>query len=283
MTNATNGLQPEFRVAIGCLNVHVHASFLAAVEEKPVRTFAIDGRHEKIIVENQPFVTHLWQPLGIASPIAHRYNRHMPQSTLPTGTVTFLFTDIEGSTKLAQTHPAEWEASRQRHDTILRAACETHRGHVFQVVGDAFCVAFATTPDALAAALAAQRALHSTLKNQESTVIKVRMGLHTGEAEARDGGYQGYITLSRTQRLMSAASGGQVLISSVSEGLLRDRLPAGVTLHDLGALQLKDFPRAETVYQLVTPDLPAQFPPLKSLRAVPNNLPVQLTSFIGRE
>ena len=109
------------------------------------------------------------------------------------------------------------------------------------------------------------------------------MGLHTGEAEARDGGYQGYLTLSRTQRLMSAASGGQVLISSASEALLRDRLPAGVTLRDLGALQLKDFPRAENVYQLVSPDLPAQFPPLKSLSVVPNNLPVQLTSFIGRE
>jgi predicted ATPase/class 3 adenylate cyclase len=202
---------------------------------------------------------------------------------LPTGTVTFLFTDIEGSTRLAQAHPIEWEESRQRHDAILREAFEAHHGYIFQVIGDAFCIAFHNASDALAATLAAQSALQSAFNNPESIILRVRMGLHTGEAEVHAGGYQGYLTLSRTQRLMSAASGGQVLISSASEALLRDRLPAGITLRDLGALELKDFPRAENVYQVVSPDLPEQFPPLKSLRVVPNNLPVQLTSFIGRE
>src|SRR5438105_8046161 len=144
---------------------------------------------------------------------------------LPSGTVTFLFTDIEGSTKLAQQHPATWEATRQRHHVILRTACETQQGYIFQIVGDAFCVAFPTAPDALNAALAAQRTLHT--ESWGDAVVHVRMGIHTGEAEAQEGQYRGYLTMSRVQRLMSAASGGQVLVSSGSEGLLRERLPLG--------------------------------------------------------
>jgi class 3 adenylate cyclase len=200
---------------------------------------------------------------------------------LPSGTVTFLFTDIEGSTRLAQAHPSEWEESRQRHHAILREAIETYQGHVFQVVGDAFCVAFATGPDACAAALAAQRALCAEAWGQ--TAIKVRMGLHTGEAQARDDDYHGYLALSHVQRLVSAASGGQVLLSQATEEMVRERMPATATLRDLGEVRLKDFPRPEHIYQLGGTGLQADFPPLQALNAIPNNLPVQLTSFVGRE
>src|SRR5438477_6749169 len=111
---------------------------------------------------------------------------------LPSGTVTFLFSDIEGSTQLAQQHPATWEATCQRHRVILRAACETQRGYVFQVVGDAFCVAFPTAPDALHAALAAQHALNT--ESWGDAVVNVRMGIHTGEAVVQEGQYRGYST-----------------------------------------------------------------------------------------
>jgi len=199
---------------------------------------------------------------------------------IPSGTVTFLFSDIEGSTRLAQQFPDALPSALARHHSVLQHAIDSNHGYVFHIIGDAFCAAFGTAPDALGAALAAQRTLNSA--NWGNAVIKVRMGLHTGEAEARDGEYQGYLTLSHVQRLMSAASGGQVLVSSVSEGLLRDRLPADVTLRNLGDVQLKDFLQPEHVFQLVAPDMPADFPPLASLNAIPNNLPLQLTSFVGR-
>jgi class 3 adenylate cyclase len=121
----------------------------------------------------------------------------------PTGTVTFLFTDIEGSTKLAQEYPDHWEAMRERHDAILKSAIETHRGHVFQVVGDAFCAAFHSATDALRSAVMSQ--LDLARENWSEASIKVRMGIHTGKAEIQAGGvYHGYLTLSRVQRLMSA-------------------------------------------------------------------------------
>src|SRR5438270_6732897 len=127
-------------------------------------------------------------------------------SSPPTGTVTFLFTDIEGSTKLAQAHSAEWPALQARHHAILLRAIESRGGYVFQVVGDAFCAAFHTATDALAAALDAQRALQA--EDWGETPIRVRMGLHTGAADWRNGGYQGYLTLARVQRIMSAGQGG---------------------------------------------------------------------------
>src|SRR5438477_8894082 len=121
----------------------------------------------------------------------------------PSGTVTFLFTDIEGSTRLAQAHPADWESARQRHHAILGAAIEAHQGYVFQIIGDAFCVAFTTASNGLQAALTAQRALHTEAWGE--TPICVRMGLHTGAAEFRDGQYHGYLTLAHVQRVMATA------------------------------------------------------------------------------
>ena len=217
-------------------------------------------------------------------------------STPPTGTVTFLFTDIEGSTKLAQAQPTEWEAARQRHHAILRQAIDVRHGHVFQVVGDGFCAAFATAPDALAAAVAAQRALHQDSGVGAGLVpaqdgrehdplmrIRVRMGLHTGSAEARDGEYHGYLTLAQAQRVMSVAYGGQTLVSDATAALLRGQLPEGITLRNIGEHRLKGLLNPEHLWQVVAPGLVQDFPPLQSRNAIPNNLPIQVTSFIGRE
>jgi predicted ATPase/class 3 adenylate cyclase len=205
---------------------------------------------------------------------------------LPSGTVTFLFTDIEGSTTLAQQFPAELPALFARHHAILQQAIEVHKGHVFQIIGDAFCAAFHTAGDALQAALDAQRGLqHETW---QPAPIRVRMGLHTGAAQVgandeRTGGYAGYATLARTQRVMSIAHGGQILLSNPTAELVCDQLPVEVTLRDMNEHWLKGLSHPEHLWQLVAPGLATEFPPLKSLTTVPNNLPVQLTSFIGRE
>jgi len=202
-------------------------------------------------------------------------------SSPPTGTVTFLFTDIEGSTRLAQQHPRAWANAQSRHHALVREAIESHQGHVFQIVGDAFCVAFHTASDGLAAALTAQRGLHAEPWGE--TPIRVRMGVHTGEAEFRDNDYRGYLTLVGVQRIMSAAHGGQVLLSHTTATLVRGHLPEGTSLRDLGAQRFKGLLDPEQVLQLVAPDLPADFPPLKTQIVVPNNLPVHVTSFVGRQ
>jgi predicted ATPase/class 3 adenylate cyclase len=206
--------------------------------------------------------------------------------SLPTGTVTFLFTDIEGSTRLWQQHPAAMPAALARHHAILHEAIAANQGYVFQIIGDAFSAAFHAASQAVAAAVAAQRALCNEAWGD--TPIKVRMGIHTGAAEAhvqeeRAGGYSGYMTLSRTQRVMSAAHGGQALLTQATYELAHDRLPEYVTLRDMGERRLKDLIQPEHLYQLAAPDLPHDFPPLKTLDARANNLPAQLTSFIGRE
>ncbi len=201
---------------------------------------------------------------------------------LPSGTVTFLFTDIEGSTKLAQENPDQWESLRARHHAILQNSMEAHHGYTFQIIGDGFCVAFQNARDGLNAAIQAQRKLQ--FENWGETALKVRMGIHTGEAELQaKGDYHGYLTLSRVQRLMSAGHGGQVLISLATESLLLNQLPDQVTLKDLGERRLKDLIQPEHIYQLGIPDLPSDFPPLKTLDVYRHNLPAQTTTFIGRE
>jgi len=199
----------------------------------------------------------------------------------PTGTVTFLYTDIEGSTKLAQEHPEEWETLRGRHDAILRAAIGSNNGYVFQVVGDGFCAAFHTPNDGFHAAIDAQRKLQT--ENWEELPLKVRMGIHTGEAEAHDNEYLGYLTLSLAQRLMSAGHGGQILLSHATEYLLRSHLPKTVSLRDLGEHKLRDIFQPVHIFQVSAPELQKEFPALRALDVFPNNLPMQLTSFIGRE
>ena len=199
----------------------------------------------------------------------------------PTGTVTFLFTDIEGSTTRWEHHRSAMQAALTRHDALLRQAIDDHGGYVFKTVGDAFCAAFASPLAALEAALAAQRALAS---EDWGTVgpIRVRMALHTGLAQQRDDDYFGP-PLNRIARLLSAGHGMQVLLSGVTQELVRDQLPVDAALRDLGAHRLKDLIRPEHIFQLMAPDLPVDFPPLHTLDNRPNNLPLQLTPFIGRE
>ncbi len=201
---------------------------------------------------------------------------------LPSGTVTFLFTDIEGSTTRWEHQRAAMQAALARHDAILRTVIEAHGGHVFKTVGDAFCAVFTSAPDALEAALAAQRALQAEAWDGAVAALHVRMALHTGTVQQRDGDYFGP-PLNRVARLLSAGHGGQVLLSQATRELVRDDLLPGAELRDLGEHRLRDLIRPEHVFQLVAPNLPADFPPLKTLDARPNNLPRQLTGFIGRE
>jgi TolB-like protein/class 3 adenylate cyclase len=183
-------------------------------------------------------------------------------SPLPTGTVTFLFTDIEGSTRLWETQHAAMQAALPRHDSLVRQCVSAHGGHVFKTGGDAFCVAFHTAPDALAAALEAQRALHRE-RWPDSLKIRVRMAVHTGAVESRDGDYFGP-PLNRVARLLSAGHGGQTLLSEATHDLGRDHLPPLATAKALGEYGLRDLARREAVFQLCHPDLPHTFPPLKS-------------------
>jgi predicted ATPase/class 3 adenylate cyclase len=200
---------------------------------------------------------------------------------LPTGTVTFLFTDIEGSTRLWERDAAAMQAALDDHDSILHKAIEGYDGHVFKTVGDAFCAVFATASGALEAALEAQRAL---LARDWGGIgpLRVRMALHAGTANERGGDFFGP-SLNRVARLVSAAHGGQILLSVSVYGLLGDRLPDRVELRDLGERRLKDLFRPERVFQLVAPGLPPNFPPLKTLDERLNNLPVQPTPLVGRE
>ena len=202
---------------------------------------------------------------------------------MPGGTVTFLFTDIEGSTRLWEEHPAAMRQALARHDELLRQAIESNNGYVFKTIGDAFCAAFATAPDALNAALAAQCALHAETW-PDALFLRVRMALHTGTAELRDNDYFGQ-PLNRVARLLDAGHGGQTLLSDVAHDLTRDTLPLSAALKPLGEHRLRDLGRPEPIFQLLHPDLPSEFPPLKSLDnpELPNNLPQQVTSFIGRE
>ncbi|MSO79561.1 MAG: adenylate/guanylate cyclase domain-containing protein [Acidimicrobiia bacterium] len=199
---------------------------------------------------------------------------------LPTGTVTFLFTDLEGSTRLWEEHPDAMRAALARHDEILRNAVEKREGVVVKTTGDGLHAAFAIAPDALAAAIDAQRALvaEDWLLPEP---LKVRMGVHTGAAELRDGDYYGP-AVNRAARLAAAAHGEQVVASASTADLARDDLGTEVDLVDLGEHRLRDLGRPERIVQVNHPDLPSDFPPLRSLDAYPGNLPVQRSAFIGR-
>jgi predicted ATPase/class 3 adenylate cyclase len=199
--------------------------------------------------------------------------------TLPTGTVTFLFTDIEGSTRLWQQHPDEMKGALIDHDRILTTSIDSHAGRTFSTAGDSFAAAFPRASDALSAAVSAQLAISELAWG--NTLIKVRMGIHTGEAQERGGDYFGPV-LNEGARLMSAAHGGQTIISSTTAELAGKDLPDGVGLVDLGDHLLKDVLDPVRVYQVVPPDLESDFPPLRTTNPRRNNLPEELSSFIGR-
>jgi predicted ATPase/class 3 adenylate cyclase len=200
-------------------------------------------------------------------------------AALPSGTVTFLFTDVEGSTRLWDEHAQEMSAAVARHDELLRRAVGSHGGQVVKTTGDGCYAVFASAHDAVGAALDAQWAFGE--EEWRSTRLRVRMGLHTGEAELREGDYFGGV-VNRAARLMNAGHGGQVLVSQVTAELVGDSLPIGVALRDLGAHRLRDLSRPERVFQVLGPRCGAEFPPLRTFEALPGNLPAQVTSFVGR-
>jgi predicted ATPase/class 3 adenylate cyclase len=200
----------------------------------------------------------------------------------PTGLVTCLFSDIEGSTRLELAiGTGPYRDILERHRTLLRAAFGAHRGHEQATEGDSFFVIFPGAADAVAAAADAQRALAAE-PWPDGAAIRVRMGLHTGEIESSGLDVIG-VAINRAARVAAAAHGGQVLLSDTTRSLVADGPPAGVTVRDLGQHRLKDLRAPERLSDLVIDGLPSEFPPLRTLDARPNNLPVQLTTFVGRE
>jgi predicted ATPase/class 3 adenylate cyclase len=207
-----------------------------------------------------------------------RYRANRP---LATGAVTFLFTDIEGSTALWEQDGTRMSQALAKHDALARRAVESRHGSVVKMTGDGIYAAFEDALDALAATVDLQHALADPAATCGVT-LRVRCGLHTGVVERRDNDYFGN-PVNRAARIMSAAHGGQVLLSQAVVDGLREILPAPVSLLDLGRVRLKDLSTPEHVYQVVHPDLRQEFPALRSLEATPNNLPQQATSFIGRD
>jgi predicted ATPase/class 3 adenylate cyclase len=207
--------------------------------------------------------------------------RHPAQAPPVSGTVTFAFTDIEQSTRRWERNYSAMEDAVRRHDALVRRAIADHRGYVFKALGDAFCSAFARAEDAVDAMLGVQRLLAA---EDFSAVdgLPVRAAIHTGTANERDGDYFGP-TVNRVARLLAIGHGGQILLSSATAALVQGNLPPHTRLRDLGEHRLRDLARAERVYGLSAPDLAVDFPPLRSLAALATNLPLQLTSFVGRE
>ena len=200
---------------------------------------------------------------------------------LPTGTVTFLFTDLEVSTRLWDQEPDAMRAALASHDAILRDAVAVHGGQVVKGRGDGVHAVFATADGAIGAAIDAQVAI-GTESWDVSEPLRVRIGIHSGAAELRDGDYFGS-AVNRAARLEAVAHGGQIVCSQATADLVRDSLPASVELVDLGEHTLRDLARPERVFQVAHPGLEREFPRLASLDAFGGNLPVQLTSFVGRD
>jgi predicted ATPase/class 3 adenylate cyclase len=200
---------------------------------------------------------------------------------LPTGTVTFLFTDVEGSTRLLQELGDRYAAVRDEHAAIVRQAIELGGGVEVSTEGDSFFAAFRSPVGAIRAAVAAQRGL-AAHDWSPAPPVRVRMGLHTGEGVLGGDNYVG-IDVNRAARIAAAGHGGQVIVSGATRGLVEHALPEGASFRDLGAHRLKDIALPEHLHDLVVEGLLADFPPPRTLDARPNNLPVQLTSFVGRE
>src|SRR5579871_2528400 len=200
---------------------------------------------------------------------------------LPSGTVTFLFTDIEGSTRMLESHPQAMGGAMSRHHDLLRDAVEANNGVVFETLGDGVYASFARASDAVRAAIAGQHAIRAEDWG-EVGAIRVRMGLHTGDVQVRGEHYFG-ATLFRCARLMAIGYGGQMLLSRATRDLVQEALPSNASIRALGTHRLKDLAEPTEVFQLIHAELPSEFPALKSLDALANNLPMQTTRFIGRE
>jgi predicted ATPase/class 3 adenylate cyclase len=202
-------------------------------------------------------------------------------TALPTGTVTFLFTDLEGSSRLWELYPAAMQDAMARHDAILRGAIAAHNGHVVKTTGDGAHAAFATADRAVEAAIEAQLGLQREAWG-ETGPLRVRMGLHSGGAEVRDGDYFG-TEVNRAARLMAVAHGGQILCSQTTADLARSTLAVDAGLVDLGEQRLRDLQTPERVFQITHPELPVEFQVLRTMDAFPGNLPLQVTEFVGRD
>ncbi|HEV8420592.1 MAG TPA: adenylate/guanylate cyclase domain-containing protein [Actinomycetota bacterium] len=203
----------------------------------------------------------------------------MATRELPTGTVTFLFSDIEGSTRLVQELKESYVDLLQRHNRMFREAIREHEGTEIGTGGDSFFVVF---PNPLGAVQAAARIQRSLADQPFPQPVRVRMGLHTGQGRLGAGDYVG-IDVHRAARIAAAGHGGQVLISDATRALVEPDLTPDLALRDLGPHRLKDLAHPEHLFQLVVQGLPSEFPPPRSLDARPNNLPLQLTRFIGRQ
>ena len=202
---------------------------------------------------------------------------------LPSGTLTFLFTDIEGSTQLWEKYPQEMQTALAKHDAILREAIASHHGLIIKTTGDGIHAVFEKALNAVQATLSIQRAISMCrFFSEPGVTLSVRMGLHTGEAELRGNDYYGQV-LNRAARIMSVAHGGQIVLSGITTEVIRDQLPVNTGIRDLGEHLLKDLSRPEHLYQLTAPDVLQDFPALKTLSMLADNLPAPLTSFIGRE
>jgi predicted ATPase/class 3 adenylate cyclase len=199
----------------------------------------------------------------------------------PSGTVVFLFTDIERSTTLWQEDSDKMRVLLREHDALTRDVVARHEGYVFKMVGDGCCTAFAQASDAVASAVALQRALSSAPWNKGG-YLSVRMAIHAGSFEARDDDFFGP-PLNRVSRLLNVAHGGQILVSAAARELLLDATPLGASLHTLGTHRLRDLSSPETIHQVAATGLRGEFPALNTLDPAHTNLPVQLTSFVGRD
>jgi predicted ATPase/class 3 adenylate cyclase/DNA-binding CsgD family transcriptional regulator len=273
---------PSLREQVPDLSPAIEEVVLRALAKEPEQRFA-RMQDFTIALEHasRPVVSPRLTP--VLAPENGIETGHRPSSIqdLPRGTMTLLFTDMEGSTRLLQQLGNRYAGVLTQCRHVLRAAFQHWSGHEVDTQGDAFFVAFARATDAVSAAVEAQRALASH-PWPEGTMVRVRMGLHTGEPSLTSEGYVGLV-VHRAARIMSAGHGGQVLLSQTTRDLVEQDLPDTVSLQDLGEHRLKDLERPQRLFQLVIVDLPADFPPLRTLDTSPNNLPIQPTTFIGRE
>jgi predicted ATPase/class 3 adenylate cyclase len=205
----------------------------------------------------------------------------MPVVPDPSSLSTFLFTDIEGSTRLWEQEPERMRQALARHDAVIRAAVGAHRGVVVKMTGDGVHAVFDDPLDAINATLELQHAIGNP-HDTNGITLQVRCGVHAGAVERRDNDFYGS-AVNRGARIMNAAHGGQVLVSQAVATLVEGRLPAGIALRDLGSVRLRDLAHPERLYQVIAPDMRREFPALRSLEATPNNLSHQLTPFVGRE
>ena len=273
---------PSLRAKVPVISPAVEHAVLKALAKDPQQRFA--HVQDFAIALEEAFHAELPGRTRSAPASEHPAESGYSKSAmrdLPSGTVTLLFTDIEGSTHLLQQLGDRYASVLAEWRHLLRASFQEWNGHEVDTQGDAFFVAFARATDAVLASVEVQRAL-ANHPWPEGAAVRVRMGLHTGEPTLTSEGYVG-LDVHRTARIMSAGHGGQVLLSQATCNLVEQDLPDDVSLRDLGEYRLKDLGRPRHLFQLDIPGLPADFPRLRTLDTYPNNLPVQLTPFIGRE